>query len=95
MKKTKASRPRAFKHAGRVAWRKVADEAVILDVETAAYYSLRGTGLRIWELLGEGRGAEAIARRLAEEFDAPEDVILRDCRELIERLRRERMIEPA
>lgn len=95
MTKTSACKARTFKHSGRVAWRKVADEAVILDVETAAYYSLRGTGLRIWELLGEGRPVEDIVSRLGAEFDAPEAVIRRDCGELVERLRRERMIEPA
>ncbi|MBI5882428.1 MAG: PqqD family protein [Elusimicrobia bacterium] len=95
MPKTETRKPQAFKHSSRVAWRKVADEAVILDVETAAYYSLSGTGLRIWELLGEGKLVEDIVSRLGAEFDASEDVIRRDCRELVERLRREKMIEPA
>ncbi|MFA6316150.1 MAG: PqqD family protein [Elusimicrobiota bacterium] len=84
-----------FKHSSRVAWRKVKDEAVILDVETAAYYSLRGTGLRIWELIGGRKSLEQVVERIAAEYDAPEAVVRRDCRELVERLRREKMIEPA
>ena len=85
----------SWKHSRRVAWRKVADEAVILDVETAVYYSLGGPGLRIWELIGEGRSAGEIGRLLAEEYEASEDEIREDCVELAERLRKEGLLERA
>jgi hypothetical protein len=84
-----------FKHSRRVAWRKVADEAVILDVESAAYYSLNGAGLRMWELLGEGAGIADIAVRLSDEFDAEEGEIKKDCAELVSRLKKEGLLEPA
>ena len=84
----------AFKHSARAAWRKVADEAVILDVETAAYYSLGGTGLRMWELLGEGLTLPEIAGALAEEYDADADKIAKDLAELAARLRKELLLEP-
>lgn len=95
MSRATPSKPQVFKHAGRVAWRKVSDEAVILDVETAAYFSLDGVGLRIWELIGEKRSVDEISRELAEEYDAPEETIRRDCEELIGRLRKEKIVEPA
>ena len=41
------------------------DSAVILDVDTANYYSLSGTGLRVWELLEKGITPAALAERLA------------------------------
>ena len=83
----------AFKHSARAAWRKVADEAVILDVETAAYYSLGGAGLRMWELLGESLSLPAIVRTLAEEYDAGADKIAKDLFELAARLRKELLLE--
>lgn len=95
MSRSTPPKNQAFKHSGRVAWRKVADEAVILDVETAAYFSLDGVGLRIWELIGEKRSLDEISREIAAEYDAPEDVIRRDCEELIGRLRKEKIVEPA
>lgn len=95
MSRTTQSKPQAFKHARRVAWRKVADEAVILDVETATYYSLNGAGLKIWELLGAGRSAAEISRDLAREYDAPEETIRRDVEELTRRMRQEKILEPA
>ena len=84
-----------WRHARRVAWRKVADEAIILDVESAVYYSLSGAGLRIWELLGQGRTASEIAAALTKEFDASEEVLREDCAELVGRLREEKLIERA
>lgn len=84
-----------WKHARRAAWRKVSDEAIILDAETANYYSLSGPGLRMWELLGKGKTVTEIARELAEEFDASEDRILEDCAELVGTLKKEKLIERA
>jgi len=85
----------SWKHSGRVAWRKVADEAVILDVETAVYYSLSGAGLRMWELLGEGRTPAQIAALLAAEYDADEGRLRADCAGLAAELRREGLVERA
>jgi hypothetical protein len=84
-----------FRHAKRAAWRRVSDEAVILDVETAHYFSLAGPGLRVWELLGEGRTVPEAAALLAAEYDAPAGVIGRDVGELVKRLRSEGLLEPA
>jgi hypothetical protein len=84
-----------WKHSRRVAWRKVADEAIILDVETAAYFSLSGAGLRMWELIGQGKTALEISRIIFGEYDASEEDIREDCVELIGKLRKERLIENA
>ena len=90
-----SSKGAALKHAGHVAWRKVADEAVILDVDTAHYYSLSGPGLRLWELLGEGRTPQAACAALAEEYDAPDERIAADVNELLAALKKEGLLETA
>ena len=95
MKTARQLKSSTVKHAARVAWRKVADEAVILDTETAAYYSLDGAGLRIWELIGAGRPLADIVSTLAQEYDAAPEVLLRDCEGLIRRLRKENLVEPS
>lgn len=92
-KTIKASR--SVRHAKRVAWRKVADEAVILNTETAAYYSLDGVGLRIWELIGEKRPLAEIVSTLACEYDAPAKTLLKDAEALVARLRKESLVEPS
>lgn len=95
MPATAAKTRRAFRHASRAAWRKVADEAIILDVESAEYYSLTGPGLRAWELLGEGKTARHIAERLAEEYDAPYERIEADVEALVAELKRAKLVQTA
>jgi hypothetical protein len=85
----------SWKFSRRVAWRKVADEAIILEVESASYYSLSGAGLRMWELLGKGKSAVEIGKALAKEYDASEEKLSDDCADLVCRLRKERLIERA
>src|ERR1700758_4456558 len=93
MSRSTPPKPQIFKHSKRVAWRKVADEAVILDVETARYYSLDGAGLAMWELLGKGKRVPEVARLLAADYDAPEAEIRADCAALVARLAKKGLIE--
>ncbi len=85
---------KAYKHASHVAWRKVDGEAVILDVDTAVYYSLGGVGLRIWELVGKKVSPAKIIKTLAEEYEADPKRIARDVEALLKKLKKEAMIEP-
>ncbi|MBI5597459.1 MAG: PqqD family protein [Elusimicrobia bacterium] len=84
-----------LRHARRVAWRKVAEEAVILDTDTAHYFSLAGTGLRAWELFAHGRSPSQVAAALCDEYDAPPAAIAADVGELAAALRKEGLLEPA
>ncbi len=84
-----------LKHSPHAAWRKVADEAVILDVDTANYFSLGGTGLRVWELLAKATTPADLTAVLEREFEAPPGAIARDIKDLLSTLRRERLIEAA
>jgi hypothetical protein len=47
----------------------LADEKIILGVESGQYYGLRGAGVRIWELLAEPRRVSDIRDILVGEFD--------------------------
>jgi hypothetical protein len=52
-------------------------EVVIINLETGNYYSLRGSGARVWEGIVAGAATEAIARDLVAAFDgleAPPDL---------------------
>lgn len=86
---------RALKHAKNTAWRKVAEEAVILDVDTAHYYSLTGPGLRAWELLADGLTPAGLTQALVREYDAPPGVIAADVSRLLAELKREGLLESA
>jgi len=83
-----------FKHAPNTAWRRIDDEAVVLDLRTSVYYSLNDTAAFVWERVGEGLNAEQIAQRLVEEFDPSPESALRDVEELLRDLRKNELIVP-
>lgn len=51
------------------------DEAIVVNLDSGAYYSLRGTGAFIWELLASGANDTHIVDALASAYDAPVDTI--------------------
>jgi len=80
------------RHAKHVAWRKVDDEVVILDLETSVYYSLNETAGHIWELVGKGLSEQAIADELAEEYGQSVKTVQKDVSALIKKLKKENLI---
>jgi len=67
-------------------------EAILLHLETKRYYSLNETGRRIWELAVQGRGAEAIADTLVEEYAVSRETAEAKARRLLDDLSHERLL---
>ena len=63
-----------------VTWRKVNEEAVILNLETSVYYSVNQAGTFIWELLVEGKPLEKIGPALAAEYKLTPEQAAEDTR---------------
>ncbi|HOW26980.1 MAG TPA: PqqD family protein [Elusimicrobiota bacterium] len=84
----------SWKHAQNVAWRKVEDEVVILDLETSVYYSLNSTASRIWELLGEGMAEDDIVEKVSDEYNQSEKVVKKDMTGLIQKMKKEKLLVP-
>jgi hypothetical protein len=61
-------------------------EMVLLDVAAGSYFALNEVGSRVWGLCDGQRAVAEIRDAIAEEFDAPLDVIERDVRGLLEDL---------
>jgi len=61
-------------------------EAVLLDVSSGLYYGLDEVGSRIWMLLNEAPGLEAIVSRLRDEYEAAPDDLQRDVAAFIDAL---------
>ena len=49
------------------------DEAVLLDLDTRAYFSLNETGTRVWEALAAGRTDAEAAGALVDEWNVTPD----------------------
>jgi hypothetical protein len=65
---------------------RVADEMVVLDLESGWYFGLNSAGARMLELLKAHGDPDAVVRLLAEEYDAAEQQIARDLDGLVDQL---------
>ena len=72
-------------HADVIA-RQLGDGAVLVHLGTNTIFELNRTGARIWDLLIEGLGIDAIAGRLVDEFDVELPMASREVHQLIDRL---------
>jgi hypothetical protein len=68
------------------------DDGVLLDLDTAAYYSLNRTALRIWNLIDETPTVEDVATRMTREFAVEYEQALASAQRLIAKLQQEGLI---
>ena len=59
---------------------------VMMNVDTGEYHSIRGSGVRIWELAEAPVTERQIVEALCAEFDVPEDVCHSDVRKFLDEL---------
>lgn len=69
-------------------------DAALLDLRSQRYYTLNEVGTRIWVLLSRGTEHAVIVELLAEEYDAPFEVIASDTRAIVDALVRARLVRP-
>jgi hypothetical protein len=72
---------------------RVEDEVVLLDFDAGKYFGLKGVAARIWELIEGGTTVDAIVAAIIEEFDAPDEAVVRaDVCKTLERLLQDELI---
>jgi hypothetical protein len=74
---------------------KVGDELVMMNAANGQHIGLTETGARIWELIETPQSFAALCGVLAEEFDAPEDLIAGDAGAFLRRLAEKGAVELA
>ena len=70
------------------------DQIIVADMRSGHYLGLDGVGARVWELLGQHFGREAILECLYAEYEVPTEVLKRDIEALLQDLLQRRLIEP-
>lgn len=70
-------------------------EAIVINLSTGVYYSLRGAGAALWELLAAGHPVEAAAAHVAAVSGVSPDRVTSDARGLVARLIEEHLVSPA
>ena len=69
-----------------VLFRELDDEAVLLNLKTGVYFGLNSTGLRIWQLIVEGRSLEQVLEMMRGEYEVDGQVVERDLLDLCRQL---------
>jgi hypothetical protein len=83
-----SSRPERFQPNPRVRLRELADEAVLLDLESGTYYGLNATGRRVWELLAGGHSLTATLATMESELEVSAATLRADVEALLSDLER-------
>jgi len=72
--------------------RTVADEMILLDLETGIYFTLNPVGAVIWKSLEAGLGREAIIAAIVEQYDTDAPTASADFDEYIQALASEGLV---
>lgn len=75
-----------------ISWKKLQDKVVAVNLTTGTYYTMNAVASAIWNLVAEGLSPEAVAAKLAEEYDCDEESILKDVNEQIAHWKQENLI---
>ena len=69
------------------------DQVIVADMRSGHYFGLDGIGARLWELIEEHLGPEAIVQRLYSEYEVSVEVLRQDVGELLRDLLRRGLVE--
>lgn len=70
-------------HTNHILWKVIGHEAILFDTTTGDFFSLSGTGIRIWCLLTEGKSSPEIASTILAEYEVDPETAQDDVDELI------------
>ncbi len=85
---------RVLRQSADVAASRLGETGVLVNLRTNRIFELNATGLRVWELVGEGCTRAEIERRLGEEFvDVTREQLEREVRRLLAALLDEALVE--
>ena len=82
-------------NAAAVAAKVIDGEAIIMNLNNGAYYSMDGVGAVIWELIEGGHSAEAIRDGVASRYALPVESVQADVQRLLDELLAEQLIVAA
>jgi len=73
-------------HSPNATFQIVADEAILIHLNTGVYYSLNDVGTSFWNMMDGQRTIDECADAIAQEYSAPREVVLADLLELANEL---------
>ncbi|MGH2536042.1 MAG: PqqD family protein [Candidatus Promineifilaceae bacterium] len=82
-----------LRRSANTSYERVADEAILIRLDTGAYFSLNKVGTDFWELLDGATSIAGHAQTIAEKYQVEPDRVGRDLLELAGKLAADRLVE--
>ncbi|HOW28117.1 MAG TPA: PqqD family protein [Elusimicrobiota bacterium] len=82
-----------YRHAGRLAQRKIAGTLFIVDPRHACLHQPHGSGETIWEMVRSGNTIPEMVEALCDDYDVEPARAEKDIRRFLRELRRKKLIE--
>ena len=82
-----------LRHSANATFQTVAGEAIVIHLQTGAYYSLNEVGTVFWEMLDGAKTIQDCAAKIAEEYNAPVEDVTNDLIEIAGELVKEGLAE--
>ena len=76
----------------KVTFQKVAEEAVLIHLDTGTYFSLNNIGTEFWELFDGERTLKELAEVVANKYEVDVEVVTADLVELVEKLAEDELV---
>ena len=84
---------RRIRQSPQVVSSRLGDSGVLVHLQTNRIFEVNATGLRIWELAGEGRSIAEIEEALQREFDVEPERLHMELRALVDEFSREGLVD--
>ncbi len=84
-----------LKHGSKATFQVVAEEAILIHMDTGTYYSLNRVGTEFWNLLDGEHTLQHWAQTLAQKYNVAEAIVVTDLLELATKLKAEDLVEVA
>jgi len=81
-----------LQRAENVTFEVVADEAILIDINTGTYFSLNEVGTEFWEMLDGGQTIEQHATVIANKYEVETSMVVDDLLELAEEMAKDKLI---
>jgi len=82
-----------LKHGSKATFQVVAEEAILIHMDTGAYYSLNRVGTEFWNILDGEQTVQQHACTLAQKYSVDQAMVLNDLLELAAKLKAEDLVE--
>lgn len=81
-----------IRRSEKVTFQKVAEEAILIHLDTGTYFSLNNIGTEFWELFDGEKSIKELAEIVASKYKVDAEMVTTDLIELVEKLAEDALV---